>query len=430
MDIARPLYLERLTARRENGAVKVITGIRRCGKTYLLYDIYGGHLRSEGVKPEQILEIPLDDESFSSLRDPASLLAYVKEKVARRPEMHYVFIDEIQYAIAREELRSPNRPPRLYGAMNGMLRLGNADIYVTGSNSRFLSSDVLTEFRGRGDEVRVRPLSFSEFFPAHGADFADAWADYVAFGGLPRILSQRSEEAKARYLGNLLSEVYLRDIEERYDLRGDAALGNVLDVLASAAGSLTNPSNIAKTFSSKGMGGIDDKTVRKYIDFLKDAFLIEEARRYDVKGRKYIGSPFKYYFEDLGLRNARLNFRQQEETHLMENAIYNELIGRGYNVDVGVVYHEEKDNEGKRKRKALEIDFVCNMASKRYYIQSAFSIPDAAKMEQEQTSLVRSGDSFKKIVVVKDRVRPYHTDRGILVLALQDFLLDPGAIDW
>lgn len=430
MDIARPFYLDKLIARRENGAIKVITGIRRCGKTYLLYSLYGQYLRNEGIEPGQIIEISLDDERFSSLRDPANLLAYVNEKVSGKPDMHYVFIDEVQYAITHEELRDPNSPPRVYGALNGMLRFGNADVYVTGSNSRFLSSDVLTEFRGRGDEVRVHPLSFSEYHPAHSGDFTESWADYVAFGGLPRILSQRSIEAKERYLDNLLSEVYLRDIEERYDLRGNVALGNVLDVLASATSSLTNPSNIANTFKSKGMGNIDDKTVRKYIDCLKDAFLVEEVHRYDVKGRKHIGSPYKYYFEDLGLRNARLNFRQQEETHLMENAIYNELLGRGYHVDVGVVYREEKDSAGKRMRKALEIDFVCNMASQRYYIQSAFSIPDAAKMEQEQASLVRSGDSFKKIIVVKDRLRPYHNNQGILVLGLQDFLLEPDAINW
>ena len=429
MRIERRSYVDKLEERRENGSVKIITGIRRCGKTYLLFDLYAERLRETGVPADRIIQVALDDDENAALRDPGKLREYIGSRLDGGKDMHYVMIDEVQYAIAKEELADCDNPPRVYGVLNGLLHRGNVDVYVTGSNSKLLSSDVRTEFRGRGDEIRVRPLRFSEYLPAHGGAAEDAWADYVAFGGLPHVLSFASDQGKADYLTGLMDKVYIDDIVERNGLRGSTAIGNVADVLASSVGSLTNPTNLANTFASRGMGSIDDKTVRAYIDYLKDAFLVEETSRYDVKGRKYIGAQKKYYYEDLGLRNARLNFRQQEETHLMENALYNELVGRGYSVDVGVVEHVERDGDGNRRRKQLEIDFVCNMASMRYYIQSAFAIPDAEKMDQEQKSLVNTGDSFKKIIVVRNRVKPWHNEQGVLVVGLTDFLTDPALID-
>lgn len=427
--IQRKSYLDRLVERRENGAVKIVSGIRRCGKTYLLFELYRDYLRQDGVPDERIIEVPLDVEANAELRDPLTLDAYVRAHITDGSEMHYVLLDEVQLAISNEERRNPDTPMRLYGVLNGLLRMRNVDVYVTGSNSRFLSSDIRTEFRGRGDEVRVHPLSFAEYLPAHGGGREDAWLDYVTFGGLPRTLEYATDEGKASYLKGLLDRVYLDDIVERNNLAGEEAIGTILDVLASGAGSLTNPATIARTFASSGRGSIDEKTVRTYIDHMRDAFLVSEVSRYDVKGRRYIGTPYKYYFEDPGLRNARLNFRQQEENHLMENVIYNELVARGFSVDVGVVRHEERNADGKRELKNLEIDFVCNLASKRHYIQSAFSIPDRAKMEQEQKSLVNVRDSFKKIIVVRDRVKPWQNDKGVLVVGLTDFLLDPSFMD-
>ncbi len=429
MVINRPDYISKLEERRENGSIKVITGIRRCGKSFLLFDLYSRHLCEAGIPESHIVRVALDDEVNAEYRDPRKLSEYLDGLISDGPEMHYAMIDEVQYAISKEELRDTENPPRIYGVLNGLLRRGNADVYVTGSNSKFLSSDVRTEFRGRGDEVRVLPLSFSEYLPAHGGTAEEAWIDYVTYGGLPHILSFSSDEGRAAYLTNLMDKVYIDDIVERNGLRGNVAIESVVDVLASAVGSLTNPTKLANTFASNGMGNIDDKTVRAYIDYLKDAFLVEEVSRYDVKGRKHIGSPKKYYYEDLGLRNARLNFRQQEETHLMENALYNEMRFRGFSVDVGVVNHSEKDEEGRFRRKQLEIDFVCNKGSRRYYIQSAFAIPDSRKMEQEQRSLVGTGDSFRKVIVVRNRVKPWHNDQGILVVGLTDFLTDPGIID-
>ena len=429
MRIERQSYVDKLEERRENGSIKIVTGIRRCGKTYLLFDLYVARLCESGVDENRIVQIALDEDTNAELRDPSALREYIESQLGNKKDMHYVMIDEIQYAITKKELADRENPPRIYGVLNGLLRRGGVDVYVTGSNSKLLSSDVRTEFRGRGDEIRVRPLSFSEYLPAHGGTPEEAWLDYVTFGGLPHVLSFSSDQGKADYLSGLMDKVYIEDIVERNGLRGSSVIGNVVDVLASAVGSLTNPNKLARTFVSQGMGSIDDKTVRTYIDHLKDAFLIEEVSRYDVKGRKHIGAQKKYYYEDLGLRNVRLNFRQQEETHLMENALYNELVYRGYNVDVGVVEHAEKDTDGKRRRKQLEIDFVCNMASKRYYIQSAFSIPDAAKMEQEQRPLINTGDSFKKVIVVRNRVKPWHNEQGVLVVGLTDFLTDPTLID-
>ena len=413
--IRRDLYLNRLIERRENGMIKVITGIRRCGKSYLLFKLYYQYLIASGVEASRIISIPLDDDDFEELHDSKKLSAYIKERITD-DNMWYVFLDEVQLCKNFEAV------------LNGLNRRDNVDIYVTGSNSKFLSSDVLTEFRGRGDEVRVYPLSFSEYVSAYSGDKYDAWVDYYTYGGLPLILSRKTDELKSGYLTNLCQELYLKDIENRYNLRGDNVMSALLNILASAVGSLTNPTKLANTFSSNRIP-VSDKTIGTYIGYLLDAFFISKAERYDIKGKRYIASPFKYYFTDVGLRNAQLNFRQQEENHIMENIIYNELLVRGFNVDVGVVEHAEKNKEGKVVRKRLEVDFVCNRGSLRYYIQSAFAIPDREKMEQEQNSLIRIDDSFKKIIVVKDRIKLWRNEKGIVVMGIMDFLLNPDSLD-
>ena len=413
--IRRDLYLNRLIERRENGMIKVITGIRRCGKSYLLFKLYYQYLIASGVEASRIISIPLDDDDFEELHDSKKLSAYIKERITD-DNMWYVFLDEVQLCKNFEAV------------LNGLNRRDNVDIYVTGSNSKFLSSDVLTEFRGRGDEVRVYPLSFSEYVSAYSGDKYDAWVDYYTYGGLPLILSRKTDELKSGYLTNLCQELYLKDIENRHNLRGDNVMSALLNILASAVGSLTNPTKLANTFSSNGMP-VSDKTIGTYIGYLLDAFFISKAERYDIKGKRYIASPFKYYFTDVGLRNAQLNFRQQEENHIMENIIYNELLIRGFNVDVGIVEHSERNEEGKVVRKRLEVDFVCNRGSRRYYIQSAFAIPDREKMEQEQNSLVHIDDSFKKIIVVKDRIKLWRNEKGIVVMGIMDFLLNPDSLD-
>ena len=413
--IRRDLYLNRLIERRENGMIKVVTGIRRCGKSYLLFKLYYQYLIESGVGTSRIISIPLDDDDFEELHDSKKLSAYIKERITD-DGMWYVFLDEVQLCKNFEAV------------LNGLNRRDNVDIYVTGSNSKFLSSDVLTEFRGRGDEVRVYPLSFSEYVSAYSGDKYDAWVDYYTYGGLPQILSRKTDALKSGYLTTLCQELYLKDIENRHNLRGDNVMSALLNILASAVGSLTNPTKLANTFSSNGMP-VSDKTIGTYIGYLLDAFFISKAERYDIKGKRYIASPYKYYFTDVGLRNAQLNFRQQEENHIMENIIYNELLVRGFNVDVGVVEHAEKNEEGKAVRKRLEVDFVCNLGSRRYYIQSAFAIPDQEKMEQEQNSLVRIDDSFKKIIVVKDRIKLWRNEKGIVIMGIMDFLLNPDSLD-
>ncbi len=413
--IRRDVYLNRLIERRENGMIKVVTGIRRCGKSYLLFKLYYQYLLESGVEPSRIIMIPLDDDDFEELRDSKKLSAYIKERIAD-DQMWYVFLDEVQLCENFESV------------LNGLNRRENVDIYVTGSNSKFLSSDVLTEFRGRGDEVRVYPLSFSEYVSAYPGNQTNAWLDYSTYGGLPQILSRKTDQLKSGYLTTLCKELYLKDIENRYHLRGDNVMPALLNVLASSVGSLTNPTKLANTFSSSGIK-VADKTIGAYIAYLEDAFFIGKAERYDIKGKKYIASPFKYYFTDVGLRNAQLNFRQQEENHIMENIIYNELLVRGFNVDVGVVEHAERDEAGKPVRKRLEVDFVCNLGSRRYYIQSAFAIPDREKMEQEQNSLIHIEDSFKKIIVVKEPVKLWHNEKGIAVMNILDFLLNPNSLD-
>lgn len=414
-EIKRDIYLNRLIERRENGLIKIVTGIRRCGKSYLLFKLYYQYLLDSGINASRIIRIPLDDEEYEELRESRRLSVYIKERLTD-DDMWYIFLDEIQLCSGFEAV------------LNGLNRRENVDIYVTGSNSKFLSSDVLTEFRGRGDEVRVYPLSFSEYLSAYPDDKYEAWNDYYTYGGLPLILSRNSDELKSKYLIDLCRELYLKDIEERNRLRGDHVMEALLNVLASAVGSLTNPLKLANTFASNGIP-VSDKTVSAYIGYLLDAFFISRAERYDIKGKKYIASPFKYYFTDVGLRNAQLNFRQQEENHIMENIIYNELLVRGFNVDVGVVDYSQRDENGKSIRKRLEVDFICNKGSKRYYIQSAFAIPDEEKMKQEKSSLVRIGDFFKKMIVVKDNIKLWRNEEGIVVMGIMDFLLDPNSLN-
>ena len=414
-EIKRDIYLNKLIDRRENGSIKVITGIRRCGKSYLLFNLYYRYLLETGVPQEHIIRVALDDEEHEELLNGKALGAYVRSLV-NETDQYYIFLDEVQMVDGFEKV------------LNGLNRRANLDIYVTGSNSKFLSTDILTEFRGRGDEVRIYPLSFAEYDSAYEGSSQEAWADYFTYGGLPLILSRKTDEQKSKYLSDLFLKVYLDDIIERNQLRGDAIMDNLVNVLASSVGSLTNPTKLANTFASSGMGHVSDKTIGSYIGYLQDAFLIEKAERYDVKGKKHIGSPFKYYFTDVGLRNARLNFRQQEENHIMENIIYNELLIRGFNVDVGIVEHPEK-RDGKRVLSRYEVDFVCNKGSQRYYIQSAFSMPTEEKLAQEQRSLLLTGDFFKKIIVTKDAAKPWHNENGVLLLNVQDFLLNANSLE-
>lgn len=416
MEIARQRYIQKLLDRKENGLVKVITGIRRCGKSYLLFHLYKNKLLDMGIPSRSIIEMALDDIANIEYRNAIKLYNYVKSKITDN-SIHYVFLDEIQ-------LLESN----FADLVNGLLHIENLDIYVTGSNSRFLSSDILTEFRGRGDEVRVFPFSFSEFVTAYD-DVRTAWKDYYTYGGLPLVLTRKSDELKAEYLISLFQNIYINDIKERNHIRTDDELDILVDILASATGSLTNPVKLSNSFRSMSQKTLTDKTIKLYLDYLTDAFLIEKASRYDVKGKKYIGSPSKYYFEDVGLRNARLNFRQQEENHIMENIIYTELRSRGYRVDVGVVETYETDNTGKSKRKQLEIDFIANKGSRKYYIQSAFEMSSPEKVAQEKKSLNKLNDSFKKMIVVKDDIKTSIDDNGLLTMGIYDFLLDEKSLD-
>ena len=425
LQIKRDIYLNKLINRRENGMIKVITGIRRCGKSYLLFELFYDYLLSTGVRPEQITRLSLDDDNNEEYRDSKRLSNFLRTQI-KEGEMHYFLLDEVQLAISDEERK--NKDIRLYGIFNGLLRMRNADVYVTGSNSKFLSSDVLTEFRGRGDEVRIYPLTFGEFLSAYDGDKFSAYREYSIYGGMPLILSFKNEADKADYLNNLFVGNYLKDVLERYKLRGDVVMEALVDILASDIGSLTNPTKLVNTFLSRGIK-TNEKTVSAYIDYLVDAFLIRKADRYDIKGKKYIGSPFKYYFADVGLRNVRLNFRQLEETHIMENIIYNELLVRGFNVDVGVVERRVLNSDGKKPLVRIEVDFVCNQASRRYYIQSAYAIPDREKMAQESASLDRIGDSFKKIIIVHDYISPRHNEKGYLIINVMDFLLNPDSLE-
>ena len=426
--IKRDLYLNKLIRKKNNGSIKIITGLRRSGKSYLLNNLYYDYLLSEGVKQEQIIKLALDDDRNREYRNPDKLSAFLYSKIANETDNFYFLLDEVQFAISDKEIKS-NEPIRLYGILNGLLRLKNVDVYITGSNSKFLSSDIATEFRGRGDVVHVNPLSFAEFYSAykHG-DKYDAWDEYSTYGGMPMLLTMETDEEKAEYLNNLFKNTYIKDIIEKNRLRGDVAIDTLIDVLASSIGSLNNPTKIAKTFVSNGMN-VSDKTVSTYIEYLLDSFLIRKTARYDIKGRKYINSPFKYYFSDIGLRNARINFRQQEQTHIMENIIYNELVMRGFNVDVGIIEHVVRTENDKRETKHLEVDFVCNKGNQRYYIQSAFSIPSAEKMAQEQASLDRIDDSFKKIIITQDRTKLWRNEKGYVIMNVLDFLLKENSLE-
>ena len=428
MVIRRDRYLERLISKQNNGMIKVITGIRRSGKSYLLFNLFYDHLLASEIPEVNIICIALDDVENEAYRDPYRLYSYIKERVQDNREQYYVLIDEAQYAISKEEMKNPDEPIRLYGVLNSLLRKSNVDVYITGSNSKFLSSDVMTEFRGRGDEIHISPLSFSEFYPASGQEKSDAWRDYLYYGGLPHILAESGGEAKSRYLEKLNKEIYLRDMCERYGIRDEESMLILMKVIASAIGSLSNAQKISDTFRSSGNKVITMPTISNYLKYLQDSFVVEKAERYDIKGRKHISTPSKYYYSDLGLRNALLNFRQFEETHLMENAIYNELIYRGYSVDVGVV-ETRVDEGGKKVRKQLAVDFVVNQFNKRYYIQSAFLISDREKIEQEQAPLVKIPDSFKKIVVVGNNTPIWRNEEGITFMGIYDFLLNENSLD-
>ena len=428
MEIRRDKYLSDLVVRKGNGMIKVVTGIRRCGKTYLVFDLFVRHLIESGVPEDHIIALALDDRANVRYRDVNALYDYLMERIGNDRGVYYVLLDEIQYAITVKELRSKDEPPALYGVLNGLLHRRNVDVYVTGSNSKLLSTDVMTEFRGRGDEVRIHPLTFAEFMQAFDGDRQAGWAEYVMYGGLPLTLSMHTPEQKASYLTGLFEEVYLSDVIERNHLTKSQELESLLGVLASSIGSLTNPSKIEATFRSELHSRLDADTVKRYIGHLGEAFLVSEATRYDVRGRRYIGTPKKYYFEDMGLRNARLGFRQIEESHIMENIIYNELRARGFSVDVGVVDRRMKNN-GHDERRRYEVDFVANLGYRRYYIQSALQLDTPEKAAQEKRSLSLIEDSFRKIVVVNRVMRPYMDDDGILTMGLFDFLLNPNSLD-
>ena len=421
--IKRDFYLQKLISKKENGMIKVVTGIRRCGKSYLLFELYRDYLFSTGVKKENIIMLALDDVKNAPYREPMNLYEYVTSKVADKSQMYYVFIDEIQYAIKKEELNS-EEPLPLYGVLNGLLHFGNVDVYVTGSNSKLLSKDVMTEFRGRGDEVRVFPLTFKEYYDFVGGDKAEAFEEYSLYGGLPFTLALPDAREKMKYLTDLFRETYFKDIEERYSIELPEVMQMLTDDLCSSVGSLVNSSKIANTLQSVRNVKVSSETISKYIDYLEEAFLFCRARRYDVKGKKYFSYPSKYYCVDTGLRNARLNFRQDEETHAMENIIFNELIARGYAVDVGVV---EVSDSGKKKQ--CEIDFVVNMGPERYYIQSAYRLRNEEKENAELWPLLATKDFFKKIIITDSRRKVSYDDKGIVYMGLYDFLLDKNSLN-
>lgn len=416
MDIERKIHLQKLIDSKHNGMIKVITGVRRCGKSYLLFYLFRNHLISEGVKEDHIIQIDLEDRRNKKLCDPDALLAYIDNKILDN-DRHYILLDEIQKVDDFEDV------------LNSYLKMPNADVYVTGSNSKLLSKDVVTEFRGRGLEIKIHPLSFKEFMSVYqGESKETALLEYMTYGGLPQTVTLKSREAKEDYLKSLFSSTYINDIKERYKIMNDSDLEELIDIMASSIGGLTNPLKLQNTFRTVKHSTITVDTIKRYLDIMQDAFLIEKSVRYDIKGKKYIDTPSKYYFEDVGLRNARLNFRQSEETHLMENIIYNELRNRGLSVDVGQVIQNGKDENGKFQRKTFEVDFVCNRGFKRYYIQSAFDLPTPEKKEQEQNSLLRINDNFKKIIIVGGMTPTYINDNGIIIMNIFDFLLDDRSL--
>lgn len=416
MEIKRDYYLKKLIAKKHNGLIKVITGMRRCGKSYLLFTLFKQHLLGCGIPEDHIIEIPFDSFENKRFRDPEVLYPYVKGKLVD-DQMYYILLDEVQLLGEFESV------------LNGFIRLPNVDVYVTGSNAKFLSKDIITEFRGRGDELHMNPLSFAEFMSVYKGNKYDGWKEYVLYGGLPPVVLLPTPEQKIELLKRLFDETYINDIVGRHRIRNKDEFEELINVLSSGIGSLTNPKKLADTFKTKKKIKISVNTVKNYLDHLCDAFIVSRATRYDIKGKKYIDTPQKYYFNDVGLRNARINFRQIEENHTMENILYNELVGRDLNVDVGLVITREVDGDGKRQQKQLEVDFVCNKGSKRYYVQSAFAIPDEVKMRQESDPLLRIDDTFKKIIVVKDTPAPWYTEDGILVISVYDFLLDADSLD-
>ncbi len=417
MVIKRDYYLNQLIAGKHNGLIKIITGLRRSGKSYLLFRLFDSYLREQGVNDDHIIKIDLEDRRNVALRDPDALLAHIDSRI-KDDAMHYILLDEVQHV------------PEFEDVLNSYLKIDNADVYVTGSNSKFLSSDIITEFRGRGDQINVYPLSFSEFMSVDNRHPIEAWTDYYTYGGLPHVLTLGTSNKKIEYLKNLYSTVYVNDIVERYKLRGEAELRELIQVLASAIGSPTNPNKLANTFKSIKNVSLSNKTIDNYLTYICESFLTEKAIRYDIKGKKYINTLSKYYFTDVGVRNAILDFRQQEENHIMENVIYNELKIRGFQVDVGTVEHRTADKDGKIVRKQYEVDFVANQGSRRYYIQSAFVMPTDAKERQESASLRNIDDSFKKIIVVKDYIKPKRNEDGIITIGLIDFLLNSDALNW
>ena len=417
MEIKRDSYLEQLKIRKNNGMIKVITGIRRCGKSYLLFVLFKKYLLDNGVDNDHIIEIALDGIENEELRDPKKCYQYIKDAM-KDDQKYYLILDEVQFM------------PRFEEVLNSLLRISNIDVYVTGSNSKFLSSDIVTEFRGRGDEIRIYPLSFAEFYAAFDGDYDDAWEEYMIYGGLPQVAQFPQERQKAEYLKNIFTNVYIKDVVERNRIQNVDELGTLVDILASAIGASTNPTKISNTFKSEQGINYSNKTISNHIDYLAEAFLISKANRYDIKGRKYVGANLKYYFSDIGLRNARLNFRQQEPTHIMENIVYNELLMRGYNVDVGVVDVFAKNGEGKRVRKQLEVDFVVNQGSQRYYIQVAYNMASEEKQTQELNSLRNISDSFKKIVIVNGTKKPWRNEEGFVIMGMKYFLLNADSLEF
>ncbi len=425
--IRRESYLNELINRKENGLIKVITGIRRCGKSYLLFDMYYDYLLSQGVSEQNVVKISLEDDENEELRDSKKLAGYIRDRLKNNGDMHYVFIDEVQYAIKKEDLKS-DKPLPLYGVLNGLMKEPNVDVYVTGSNSKLLSKDVMTEFRGRGDEVRIYPLTFKEYYDYVRGDKADAFEDYALYGGLPLVLSKKTQRDKAKYLSDLFKEVYFKDIEERYNIAMPEVMEVLTDDLCSSIGSLTNSLKIANTLKSVRNIDVNSQTISAYLNYLEESFLFNEAKRFDVKGKKYFSYPSKFYCTDMGLRNARLNFRQQEETHIMENIIYNELLARGYSVDVGVVQIAAVGADGKQHQTQCEIDFVVNDGMNKYYIQSALNVDDKNKEKTELRPLLSARDFFKKVVITKTRMKPWVDDNGIFHIGLYDFLLDKDCL--
>ena len=417
MEIKRDSYLEQLKIRKDNGMIKIITGIRRCGKSFLLFVLFKKYLLESGVDHDHIIEIALDGIENEELRDPKKCYRYIKDAM-KDEQKYYLLLDEVQFM------------PRFEEVLNSLLRIGNIDVYVTGSNSKFLSSDIVTEFRGRGDEIRIYPLSFAEFYAVFDGDFDDAWEEYMIYGGLPQVVKFSVERQKAEYLKNIFNNVYIKDVVERNRIQNVDEINTLVDILASVIGAPTNPTKISNTFKSERGLNYSNKTISNHIDYLAEAFLISKAERYDIKGRKYVGANRKYYFSDIGLRNARLNFRQQEPTHIMENIVYNELLIRGYNVDVGIVEVFAKNSEGKKVHKQLEVDFVVNQGSQRYYIQVAYDITSEEKQTQELNSLRNIPDSFKKLVIVNGTKKPWRNEEGFVIMGMKYFLLNADSMEF